>query len=92
VAAKKHSVEEIVAKLQEMERLTDQGLTVAVAAQRLDITEQTFYRWKARYGAMDGDEARRLHLLEQENTRLKRIIAEQARDIEMLQDVNKGKF
>lgn len=91
--AKKHSVEEIVAKLAEIERLTEEeGMSIGLAAKTLGITEQTYYRWKARYGSMPGDEAKRLHELEQENARLKRRVSEQARDIRMLQDVNRGKF
>ena len=91
-AKKKHTVEEIVTKLGEIEHLTDQGMSVAMAAKSRDVTEQTYYRWKARYGEMPGDEAERIHELEQENTRLKRIISEQARDIAMLQDLNEEKF
>jgi putative transposase len=91
-AKKKHSVEEIVAKLQEIEQLTDQGVSVALAAKSLDVTEQTYYRWKARYGSMPENDAERIHELEQENARLKRMVAEQAHDIEMLQDLNEGKF
>jgi len=92
VPAKKHTVEEIVAKLGEIEQLTEGGMSVGLAAKSLGITEQTYYRWKARYGSMEGEEAQRLHELEQENARLKRRIAEQARDIQMLQDLNRGKF
>jgi transposase len=91
-AKKKHTVEEIVAKLDEIERLVDDGMSVAMAAKSLDVTEQTYYRWKARYGSMHGDDAQRIHELENENARLKRIITEQAHDIEMLQDLNEGKF
>ncbi len=91
-AKKKHSVEEIMTKLHEIERLTDQGMSVSMAAKSLDVTEQTYYRWKARYGSMHEDEAQRIYELEQENARLKRVIADQARDIEMLQDLNEGKF
>ena len=90
--AKKHSVEEIVAKLGEIEQLVEGGTSVGLAAKSLGITEQTYYRWKARYGSMHGEEAQRLHELEQENARLKRKVAEQARDIQMLQDLNRGKF
>ena len=89
---KKHSVDEIVSKLEEIERLTREGMSVAAAAKTLDVTEQTYYRWKARYGSMEGADANRLNELEQENLRLKRIISDQARDIEMLQELNKGKF
>jgi transposase-like protein len=90
--AKKHSVEQIIAKLREMEKLTGQGMTIPQAAKKLGITDQTFYRWRTRYGSLKEDEAKRLQILEQENARLKRIIAEQALDISMLKDLNSGKF
>ena len=89
---KRHSVEQIIAKLREMEKLTGQGMSIPMAAKRVGITDQTFYRWRTRYGALKEDEAKRLQLLEQENSRLKRIIAEQALDISMLKDLNRGKF
>ena len=80
-APKKHSVEQIIAKLSEVEKLTGQGMSIPMAAKRVGITDQTFYRWRTRYGALKEDEAERLVLLEQENSRLKRIVAEQALDI-----------
>jgi len=89
---KKHSVEQIIAKLREVEKLTAQGLSIPQAARKQGITDQTFYRWRTRYGALKEDEAKRLQLLEQENSRLKRIIAEQALDISMLKDLQRGKF
>jgi putative transposase len=92
VATKKHSIEQIIAKLREMEKLTGQGMTIPQAAKKLGITDQTFYRWRTRYGSLKEDEAKRLQVLEQENARLKRIIAEQALDISMLKDINAGKF
>ena len=92
MATKKHSVEQIIAKLREMEKLIGQGMTIPQAAKRLNITDQTFYRWRTRYGSLKEDEAKRLQLLEQENARLKRIIAEQALDISMLKDITQGKF
>jgi transposase-like protein len=61
-------------------------------AKKVGITDQTFYRWRIRYGALKEDEAKRLLLLEQENSRLKRIVAEQALDISMLRDLQRGKF
>ncbi len=82
--AKKHSVEQIIAKLREMEKLIGQGMTIPMAAKKLGITDQTFYRWRTRYGSLKEDEAKRLQILEQENSRLKRIVAEQALDISML--------
>ncbi len=59
---------------------------------RLQISEQTFYRWRIKYGALKEDEAQRLKALEHENARLKRIVAEQALDISMLKDLQRGKW
>jgi len=92
VPVKKHSVEQIIAKLREIEKLTGQGMPIPWAAKKVGVTDQTFYRWRTRYGALKEDEAKRLQLLEQENGRLKRIVAEQALDISMLKDLQRGKF
>jgi putative transposase len=91
-AHKRYSVEQIVAKLREAERLQGQGLTIPQLCKRLGISDQTFYRWRLKYGALKEDEAQRLEALEQENTRLKRIVADQALDIAMLKDLERGKW
>jgi transposase-like protein len=90
--AKRFSVEQIIAKLREAEKLQAEGLTIPQTCKRLQISDQTFYRWRLKYGALKEDEAQRLKALEQENSRLKRIVAEQALDISMLKDVARGKF
>ena len=92
VPVKKHSVEQIIAKLREIEKLTAQGMSVPMAARKVGVTDQTFYRWRIRYGALKEEEAKRLQLLEQENARLKRIVADQALDISMLRDLQRGKW
>jgi transposase-like protein len=89
---KRYSVEQIVAKLREAERLQGQGATIPQACKKLGVSEQTFYRWRLKYGALKEDEAQRLKALEQENARLKRIVAEQALDISMLKDLQRGKW
>ena len=89
---KRYSVEQIVAKLREAERLQGQGMTIPGVCKKLGVSEQTFYRWRLKYGALKEDEAQRLKALEQENSRLKRIVAEQALDISMLKDLNRGKW
>lgn len=89
---KKYSVEQIIAKLREAEKLQAQGMTIAQVCKRLQISDQTFFRWRIKYGALKEDEAQRLKALEQENSRLKKIVAEQALDISMLRDLNKGKW
>jgi hypothetical protein len=90
--ARKFSVEQIVAKLREAERLQGQGLSIAQVCKRLQISDQTFFRWRLKYGALKEDEAQRLKALEQENARLKKIVAEQALDISMLKDLERGKW
>ena len=90
--AKKYLVEQIVAKLREHEKLQGQGFTIPQACKRIGISDQTFYRWRVRYGALKEDEAQRLKALELENSRLKKIVAEQALDISMLKDLQRGKW
>jgi transposase len=89
---KRFTVEQIVAKLREAEKFQGQGMTIPQVCKRLQISEQTFYRWRIKYGALKEDEAQRLKALEQENARLKRIVAEQALDISMLKDLQRGKW
>ena len=89
---KRYSVEQIVAKLREAEKLQAQGATIPQACKKLGVSDQTFYRWRLKYGALKEDEAQRLKALEQENARLKRIVAEQALDISMLKDLQRGKW
>jgi hypothetical protein len=88
----KYSVEQIVAKLREAERLQGQGLSIAQVCKRLQISDQTFFRWRLKYGALKEDEAQRLKALEQENARLKKIVAEQALDISTAKDLERGKW
>jgi putative transposase len=66
--AKRYTVEQIVAKLRQAERLQGEGLTIPQTCKRLGISDQTFYRWRTRYGALKEDEAQRLKALEQENS------------------------
>jgi putative transposase len=90
--AARYTPEQIVAKLREHEKLQGQGLTIPQACKKIGVSDQTFYRWRTRYGALKEDEAHRLRALESENTRLKRIVADQALDISMLKDLQKGKW
>ncbi len=92
MARKRYSTEQIVAKLREAEKLQAQGMTIAQVCKRIGISDQTFFRWRIKYGALKEDEAHRLKALEAENSRLKRIVADQALDISMLKDLQKGKW
>lgn len=89
---RKHTPEQIIRKLAEGEKLLNQGQSVEEVARHLEVTEATWYRWKNQYGGMKADDAKRLKELEKENQRLKRIVADQALDIDMLNELNRGNF
>ena len=89
---KKHTPEEIIGKLREAEIVLAQGGTTSDACRRLAISEQTYYRWRNKYGGMEISEARRLKELETENGRLKKLVADQALDIQILKEVNSKKW
>ena len=88
---KRTEPERIVRLLRDAEAELAGGKTVAQVVQKLGVSEQTFYRWRQRYGGMQVDEAKRLKELEAENARLKRLVAELALDKQMLQEVVRGK-
>lgn len=85
---KRFKEEQIIRLLQEAES----GLTVADVCRKHNCSEQSFYRWKAKFGCMTVSEAKRLRQLERENTELKQIVADQVLDIRMLKDVNSRKW
>jgi putative transposase len=89
---KRHSPEQIVRKLRDAEARLAGGATVPEVARELGISEATFHRWRNQYGGMSSSEARRLKELEKENVRLKKLVAEQALDIDILKEVNRGNF
>jgi putative transposase len=86
---KRHTVGQIIRILAEIER---SGLKISDACRPHQITEQTYYRWRKKYGGMEVNEARRLKDLEEENARLKRLVADQALDIQILKEVNSKKW
>ena len=92
MAGKKHTPEQIVTKLREAEKLRSQGATIAQAARKLGVTEQTLHRWKNQYGDLSRDQAKRLKELENENLKLKHMVADQALNIQALEEIAKGKF
>jgi transposase-like protein len=89
---KRHSAEQIISKLREAEVLLEKGQAVPQVCRQLGVTVQTYYRWRKEYGGLRVDQAKRLKDLEKENTRLKKIVADQALDMAILKDVASGKF
>jgi len=89
---KGYSPEQIVRKLREAEGKLAGGAKVPQVARELGISETTLHRWKKHYGTMSPKEAKRLKELEKENARLKKLVAEQALDIDMLKEVGRGNF
>jgi putative transposase len=90
--AKKHTPEQIVNILRQIEVANANGKTQPVACRKAGITEQTFYRWRKEYGGLKADQAKRLKELEQENGKLKRLVAELSLDKQILQDIARGNF
>jgi len=84
---RKHSPEQIIRKLREADRLLAEGKTNAEVAKALEVTEWTMSRWRNQYGEMKANDAKELKRLKDENLRLKRMVADQALDIEMLKEV-----
>jgi transposase-like protein len=89
---KRHTTDEVIRKLREAETQLGAGARIADVCKKLGVSENTFHRWRARYGSMRPPEAKRLRELEKENTRLKKIVAEQAVDLSILREVARGNF
>ena len=83
---KRYTVEAIVRMLREAEVELSAGATIKQVAKKLGINEQTYYRWRSEYGGMRTDQAKRLKELEQENARLKRLVADKELDIHILKE------
>jgi len=92
VKKRRHTPEQIIRKLAEGEKLLAEGKDLEEVSRHLEITESTWHRWRNQYGGMKADDAKKLKELEKENHRLKRIVADQALDIDMLKELNRGNF
>ena len=84
---KQFSSEQIITKLREAEVLLSQGMTVVEAARQLEISEQTYYRWRKEYAGLDKTKARKLKELEKENLQLKKLVADLSLDNAILKEV-----
>jgi transposase-like protein len=87
-----HTPEQIVHKLREADRLLGEGSSMVVVYKHLEVTDQTYYRWRNQYGGMKAGDAKQLKEIERENSQLKKTVANQALDIDMLKEVNRGNF
>jgi len=90
--AKRHTAEEIVAKLRQVDVLMAQGRPVADAVRSIGVTEVTYYRWRNEYGGLKGDQVKRLKELETENSRLRRAVSDLTLDKLILAEAAKGNF
>jgi transposase-like protein len=84
--------EQIISKLREAEVLLSQGTTVGEVCRKIGVTDVTYYRWRKEYGGMRVDQARRLKELEQENSRLKKLVADLSLDNAILKEASRGNF
>ena len=92
MSRKRFSAEQIIMHLREAEVLLSQGREVGEVCRQLNVSENTYYRWRRQYGGMGVDQAKRFKEIEKENQRLKRLVAEQALDIAILKEVSRGNF
>ena len=92
MARKRFTAEQIIGHLRQAEIRISEGKTVAEVVRELGVSEQTYYRWRKEYGGMEVEQLRRLKELEQENARLKRLVADQALDNAILKEVSRGNF
>ena len=89
---RRHSPEQVVRKLREADKLLAEGAEVADVCRHLEVSVQTYQRWRAQYKAMRPEDVARLKVLEKENARLKRLLAEKELDNDMLREVARGNF
>jgi putative transposase len=89
---KRHTPEQIIRKLREADTMLAAGKTIGQVCQALEVSEQTFHRWRNQYGGMKAEEAKRLKELEQQNKRLKKLLAEAELDKAILKEALEGNF
>jgi len=89
---KRHSPEQVIAKLRDAEVALSQGATIADVCKKLEVSEQTYHRWRTQFGGMKAMDMKQLKELQRENGQLKKLVADQALDIAMLKELAKGNF
>jgi putative transposase len=88
----RHTSEQVIRKLRDADRMLAEQKSIAEIAKELGVSENTYHRWRNQYGGMKADDVKRLRELERENQRLKRIVANQALDIDGLKEIARGNF
>jgi putative transposase len=89
---KRHTVDQVIGKLRRADLELGQGKKVPEVCKLLEISEQTYYRWRQKYGGMQPSMAKELKALQKENARLKKLVAEQALDMEILKEASRGNW
>jgi putative transposase len=89
---KRYAPEQIINKLREAEVMLSQGATLSAILKKIGISDVTYYRWRKEYGGMRVDQAKRLKDLEQENSRLKKLVADLSLDNAILKEASRGNF
>jgi len=92
MSRRRHTPEQVVRKLREADRLLGEGIELPEVFKQLEVSEQTYYRWRNQFGGMKGDDVKRLKELEAENARLKRIVADQVLENQALKEIAKGNW
>jgi putative transposase len=87
---KGYTPEQIINKLREVELLISQSNTIGIACRKIGVSDYTYYRWRKEYGGMRVEQARRLKELEQENSRLKKLVADLSLDNAILKEAARG--
>jgi len=92
MSRRRHTPEQVVGKLREADRLLGEGIELPEVFKQLEVSEQTYYRWRNQFGGMKADDVKRLKELEAENQRLKRIVADQVLENQALKEIAKGNW
>ena len=92
MARRRHTPKQIIRKLREADRLLAEGAEVAEVARRLEVSEQTYHRWRNQFGGMKAEDAKRLRELERENAQLKRLVADKELENLALREISRGNW
>jgi transposase-like protein len=92
MSKKRHTAEQIITKLREADVMQSKGQSIAEACRQLGVTETTYYKWRKEYGGLQVDQAKRFKQLEQENSRLRKLVADLSMDNAILKEAARGNW